>query len=83
MSPGNLLLVKCCSLSISISVVLSEFLLRISDTRLIWGDIPLIHCHLTIRGYHGQPATYAYGSLLSNPDDCVQERLIIGPEHPI
>ena len=26
---------------------------------------------------------YAYGSLLFNPDDCVQERLIIGPEHPI
>ena len=31
MSPGNLLFVKCCSLSISISGVLSEFLLRISD----------------------------------------------------
>ena len=31
MSPGKLLLVKCCSLSISISGVLSECLLRISD----------------------------------------------------
>ena len=30
-SPGNLLFVKCCSLSMSISDVLSEFLLRISD----------------------------------------------------
>ena len=31
MSPSNLLLVKCYSLSISISGVLSEFLFRISD----------------------------------------------------
>ena len=30
-SPGNLLFVKCCSLSMSISGALSEFLLRISD----------------------------------------------------
>ena len=31
MSSGNLLFVKCCSLSMSNSGVLSEFLLRISD----------------------------------------------------
>ena len=39
--------------------------------------------HVLAQILHGQPTTYAYSSLLSNPDDCVQEHLIIGPEHPI